>query len=189
MSWLTNLFRGKSKLPSEEGRKWVEGRIAFEKGETYFRNGQDAEALTHFDKAIECGFENNVYELRALCLQTLNFDLDAIDDFNMAIASSQHDCNLYFSRSNSKSVIEDFEGCVADLEEAIRLSAIDNDLNRNYSIAAKEQGYRDGHTVMYKMKLLSAKIRLKREQQDRNLSEEMKVILKGSKKEKIYKRR
>lgn len=185
MSWLSNLFARKSKTPSEKGTRWLEGRKAFEQGKKFYEHRQDKEALTCFDKALENGFEYGVFELRAFCLQALGYDLDAIDDFTRAIAESPDDCNLYFARAMSKNGVDDFQGSVDDLEKAVELSKVDNDLNQSYRASAMEQGSKDGHTGTYGMQLIMARTRLNRELKEAEVRE----LLNEEKKIKTYKRR
>lgn len=141
LSSFFNSFKKKTKHSSENESKSLDGIKALEKGKKHFTEKQNRSALDWFDKAIEYGVEHEVYGLRAMCLQALDFHLDAIDDFNKAILLSPDDCNLYYMRSISKSAIGDVDGCVADLEEAVRLSKADNEMNRSYDIGAKEQGW------------------------------------------------
>ena len=110
MNWFSNLFKKKPSDASPSDRRWLEGYRSFEKGKQFYLDRQTNEALQHFDIAIENGYEGDVYDLRAACLQALGYDYDAIEDFNKAISLSPNDCNKYFSRSVSKRSILDFEG-------------------------------------------------------------------------------
>ncbi len=76
-----------------------------------------------------------------MCLQRAGYDLDAIEDFGKAIAAQPQDCNLYFMRSLSLSVVCRFAEAVNDLQEAIRLSKIENKRNAGYHACAMEQGH------------------------------------------------
>ena len=79
--------------------------------------------------------------MRAMSLQALNFDLDAIDDFDRAILLAPGEANLYHMRSFSREAAGDHEGCVSDLQEAIRLSKIVNRHNDYWNGYAKETGW------------------------------------------------
>ena len=80
------------------------------------------DALNCFDSAVACGYEDaTLFSSRGSCLQTLKWHLDAIDDFNRAIALEPKDSNGYFMRSISKSATGDLHGSVSDLQEAIRV--------------------------------------------------------------------
>lgn len=178
MNWLEKLL-GKKKTPKlsaeekEQSQKKWDGFDFFQKGQDCYFNRQTNEALSYFDKAFECGFaENfpseatNLYDLRAGCLQELDFHYDAINDFDKSISLSPNDCNKFFSRSISKGTVLDFEGEVADLERAIELSKIDNELNREYNDEAQKQGHKNV-AGMYQMRVVMAKMNLDSEIKDR----------------------
>lgn len=179
MSWLSNLFNKKKTpefLPEEQAKskiKW-EGFDYFEKGGNCYYSRQTTEALLYLDKAFEFGFEENfpsdastLYDLRAACLQELEFHYDAIADFDRSISLEPNDCNKFFSRSISKGAVLDFEGEIADLEKAIQLSKIDNALNREYNDEALKQGYKNGAAEMFKMRFIMAKMNLDSEIRNR----------------------
>jgi tetratricopeptide (TPR) repeat protein len=108
----------------------------------HFSARRDQEAVDCFDKALECGIEDaELFGLRGSCLQSLEWHLDAIDDFTRAISLEPDDCNLYFQRAMSKTATGDQLGFQADIQQAIRLSKMDNALNRNYNQGAKEMGW------------------------------------------------
>lgn len=163
MRWLINLF--KKKIQSSEygtqqtNEKLYEGFLAFQEGEKLYENRKNNEALNYFDLAIDKGFLEKSYEFRGRCLQELNYDYDAIDDFNQAIAMTPEDCKLYFSRSLSKGAIGDFQGEVDDLEKAIELSRTGNDRNREYDINAQQMGFTDASSL-FRSYLKIAKQRL-----------------------------
>jgi len=139
MKWFSNLFKNKSSNPSETGKNWIEGHRFFELGkEFYFIKRLPNEGLQYFDKAIANGFEENVFNLRAGCLQELDYHYEAIEDFNKAISLSPNDCNIYFCRSISKNATLDYEGQIADLIKAIELSQVNNEMNRIYNESAKK---------------------------------------------------
>jgi tetratricopeptide (TPR) repeat protein len=148
-------------------KKWLEGYEAFERGRNHYLKHAIKEALDCFDKAIECGLgdEFDVYSLRGTCLQALNFDIDAIDDFNKAIASEPEDSNLYFMRSISRGATGDLHGCVSDLEEAIRVAGVGNAANISYNGWAKEHGY-NGIIDKYKLDLFNANLSLEMQASD-----------------------
>jgi tetratricopeptide (TPR) repeat protein len=101
-------------------------------------------------------------------LQALGFHKDAIIDYSKAILLEPENCNLYFCRSNSKKALEDFEGLIEDIEIAIRLSKIDNELNENYHIGAQEMGWPEGHTSLYQSNLEMAKLMMMNHQQKKD---------------------
>jgi tetratricopeptide (TPR) repeat protein len=145
----------------------MDGYSAAKRGYAHFLEQRWQEALDCFDEAIDFGFkgggrasDDGVYSLRGTCLKALGFDLDAIDDFNKAIELNQEDCNGYFQRAFCKKGAGDIAGCVGDLQEAVRLSEVDSDLNREYNVLAKKQGSQSA-TSLYMAHLLLAESKLK----------------------------
>jgi len=147
------------KPQSHENAQWADGYKAFETAKGFYQEQHDQDAVIWFDKAIERGFENaEVFGLRGTCLQALDFNLDALEDFNRAISLDPADCNLYYLRSLSRGCTGDTDGALSDLREAIHLSKADTELNRTYSVAAKQTGFRRGHTAMYEMKMIDEEL-------------------------------
>jgi tetratricopeptide (TPR) repeat protein len=145
-------------MESEQDKEWFCGLAAFEKGMTYYEEKDFQSALACFDNAIECGYEDNIYGFRADCLQNSGLCDQAIRNYDIAISKQPNDCNLYFQRSISKSIIGDVDGAIGDIEEAIQLSKIDNERNANYRAAAIHQGWPGGHTELYEYSLTSENI-------------------------------
>lgn len=163
-----NLFKKKKKdsAPSVDNQRWVDGFRAFQKGKGLYLEGQPREALDYFDQSVELTFEeDDIYGLRGSCLQSLKFDLDAIDDFTKAIASEPNDSNLYFMRSNSRGATGDLTGRVADLQEAIRLATVHSALNKAYDEFAIEKGW-SGVVNMFRTALISANLALEHQATD-----------------------
>jgi tetratricopeptide (TPR) repeat protein len=90
-------------------------------------------------------------------LQALGFELDAIDDFNEAIAREPEDANLYFMRAMSKGHTGDFDGSISDHQEAVRLSKADTQNNAYLNDYAKETGWPSA-TTFYEQYLRFAQI-------------------------------
>ena len=146
---------------------WRDGYKAFQIGEDLLLKEQFQEALHYFDTAINSGSEGtDVYAARGSCLQSLEFHLDAIDDFTKAIGFNPADSNLYFMRSLSKGATGDLQGRVADLQEAIRVAGIDNASSRALNALANERGYKDGIVGKYQMDLMHANLDLERQADD-----------------------
>lgn len=181
MKWFINLFKNKSQESSESYRKWSEGFDAYEIEKVLFSKRKAKDALQYFDKAIEIGFKNEVFEFRARCVQELDYHYDAIADFDEAIRLSSKDCNLYFSRSVSKGAIKEYIGEISDLKKAVELSKENNELNRIYNDEAEKMGYKNGIAEMFQMRLVSAELDLEFEKEEQkrmiNASPKMKVIL------------
>jgi tetratricopeptide (TPR) repeat protein len=165
MNWFTNLFKKKKseKTIYNDDLEW-DIFIHFGRGKKYFLEEKWAEALYHLDEALGLGYKkNDIHEIRGYCLQALEYPFDAIEDFNKSILFYPNDCNLYFTRAILKKEIFDYEGEINDLEKAIELSGIINDLNENYNEIAIKNGYCDGLkglNSMYRMVLFGAKSRL-----------------------------
>jgi tetratricopeptide (TPR) repeat protein len=145
---------------NSEDRK-APGVEAFNKGEDFLSKKRMQEALECFDEAIDCGYIGNtdVYAMRGSCLQSLGYDLDAIDDFDRAIVLKPENSLTFYQRSLSKTAAGDLRGCVSDLQEAIRLADVDNRYTRGLDVHARETEYKDS-AHYYLLQMDSAKIRL-----------------------------
>jgi tetratricopeptide (TPR) repeat protein len=143
-----------------ENRK-AAGVEAFKKGKDFLSQKQMQEALECFDEAIDCGYVDNadVYFNRGSCFQSLDYDLDAIDDFDRAIILQPENSLTFYMRSLSKTATSDLRGCISDLQEAIRLADVDNKYTRDIDVHARETGYKDS-AHYYRLQMDSAKIRL-----------------------------
>jgi tetratricopeptide (TPR) repeat protein len=124
------------------------------------------EALKYFDLAIKNKYTKpEVFSLRASCLNDLGFYYDAIEDFNRAIESNPEKgiANNYFMRSLVKDSIFDFEESFLDINEAVRLSKLDNDDNAYWNGHAKKTiGYKTA-TEFYEWHLDMIKTKIDRE--------------------------
>jgi tetratricopeptide (TPR) repeat protein len=139
----------------------VTGVDAFIKGNDFFCKKRMQEALECFDEAIECGYidDADVYINRATCLQSLDYPLDSIDDFDRAIALQPENSFTFSQRSLSKSASGDLRGCVSDLQEAIRLADVDNKYTRFSDAYVRELGYKNS-AGYYWPQLVRARIHL-----------------------------
>lgn len=171
MSWFSKFFIKKTNQNAHRYKQLFarkkESLDYFEKGEESYFDKDKNQALLYFDKSLASGFaeffENRLatlYDLRAGCLQELEFHFNAIRDFDKSISLSQNDCNKYFCRSQSKLSILDYEGAVLDLQKAIEVSRIDNEHNRIFNEQANEQGYKNGAADFYQLSLQRAKMDL-----------------------------
>ncbi len=131
---IANIFKKTTSLPKKSDHLWREGYEAFERGKNLYFQNEILQALHNFDTAIDSGFEGaDVYSMRGGCLQTLQYDLDAIDDFTKAIEFDPEDSNYYYMRSISKGAVGDLHGGIEDLKEAIRLAGIDSASTRSHN--------------------------------------------------------
>jgi tetratricopeptide (TPR) repeat protein len=143
--------------PNESNRLWMEGYNALERGKDLYFKKEYYHALSNLDIAIASGFEGaDAYGMRGGCLQSLRFDLDAIDDLTKAIEFDPQDSNNYFMRSISKAAVGDLRGRVDDLKMAIRLACIDGPTTHRYNSYAREKGFKDGVADMYRAELVKA---------------------------------
>lgn len=157
LSSLLNLFRKKPSASTKANARWLQGYHAFEAGKKHFAERRDQEAVDCFDTAVECGFEDEpLFSLRGSCLQALEWQLDAIDDFTKAISLEPQDCNHYFQRAVSKESIGDQQGHLADIKDAIRLAKADNATNRIYNLGAKDKGWQSAAAMYEGIAALSA---------------------------------
>ena len=164
---IVTLFKKPATKPMEGDQRWIVGYKALERGKELYFQKDDQQALPFFDAAIDSGFEGaNVFGMRGGCLQSLHFDLDAIDDFTKAIKFDPEDSNNYFMRSISKGAVGDLQGCIDDLKEAIRLASIDSASSRSHNAHARENGYTNGVADMYRMQIMSAQLDLERQASD-----------------------
>jgi hypothetical protein len=103
IEYLLRFFKKRATQRLETKRtaqRWREACDAFQKGKDFYFKKRMQEALGCFDEAIDCGYvdDADVYAMRGGCLQSLDFDLDAIDDFDGVIALKPEDCVTLFQR-------------------------------------------------------------------------------------------
>ena len=140
------------------GLRWVKpiatdtiskGLKAYHEGHAYDEKSMHHEAVECFTEAIEYGYTNiDVFLKRGSSLQLLHKHELAIHDFNRVIAHRQDDCYPLFMRAVSKYKIGDIRGAIIDLEEAIKLSLVENDTNDEYREVALKLGW-GTHTKLY----------------------------------------
>lgn len=161
MNWFSKIF--KKRQLSQADKEFFDGYREFAAGEKLYREvhsftqtgrneikintnkEKDLEALNHFDKAIEKGFDESiVFSLRGNILDSLGYYFEALEDYNLAILKkpTQGVADNYYRRSWVKTMILDYEGSLADLKEAIRLSQLNNDDNRYWNAGYQKIGYK-----------------------------------------------
>jgi tetratricopeptide (TPR) repeat protein len=155
LSFFRNIFTAnKSQKQTPQGNLFVKGYKAFEMAKKADSERNDSAALSYYDIAVDCEIEE-AYQGRAFILQGLNYDLEAIEDFDSAIIASPDDPNLYFGRHLSKSKTGDYGGAVKDMEHAVSLSKISSYLNDEYDDERQKKGYNNA-TQFFEMWQLRA---------------------------------
>jgi tetratricopeptide (TPR) repeat protein len=117
-----------------------------------------AEALVQFDIVERTNRYESIYYERGCCLQSLDYHLDAIDDFTKAIELSPGEANIYFMRSMSYLQLGDVVEAWKDNITAIQLSKNNNNENSEANKRAKEMGYETA-TSFYELRLDFVKLR------------------------------
>jgi tetratricopeptide (TPR) repeat protein len=119
-----------------------------------------------------------VYRRRGDCLNDLGYFFEALEDYNKVIGKNPKKgiaCN-YYTRSLIKGSLFDYEGSLADLREAIRLSKFDNDDNEYWNNYAKSTGF-SSQTAFYEMWLpTEVEISVKRAYTDKEIAEKLEKI-------------
>jgi tetratricopeptide (TPR) repeat protein len=140
---------------SKYSKEYFEGLDAFKVGkELYNASSQDRSlsvdrrrqkqiaALEFFDQAIERGYEwADIYLSRGSCLNSLGYELDALEDYNKAIEKDSEKAHPYFIRALIKESIYDYEGSIADIKDAIRLSKHKTEDNKYWNDYSRKTGY------------------------------------------------
>jgi tetratricopeptide (TPR) repeat protein len=135
-------------------------------GSPELRESKKKEALRYFDQAIANGFDTSeAFSFRGSCLNDLGFYFDALEDYDKAI--QKHPTKAiaanYYTRSQIKQSLLDFHGSLSDLNEAIRLSKLDNDDNRWWDKHVQKIGY-NSHTEFCEESLRWLKTLIEREE-------------------------
>jgi tetratricopeptide (TPR) repeat protein len=145
----------KKKIAKINATNYMKGLESYERGRKCIMNkDDDGSALDCLNLAIELGFqEAEVYGLRASCLSSLKKYKEAITDFDMAISLAPNKAQEYHGRSLAKSLTGDLEGSIKDLEEAVRLSKIDNANNRWWNQYSKDTHWGNTATEVYEWDL------------------------------------
>jgi tetratricopeptide (TPR) repeat protein len=199
MNWFAKLFR--PKLLSQSDRNFFDACKAFATGEEIFKGAvlskdswesalnKKEKALEFFDEAIKKGLvepsvfhhgfdESEVFLLRGSCLDDLGFYFEALEDFNRAIERKPRKgiADNYFRRGMVKKSLFDFEGYLADLNEAIRISKLDNDDNKYWNDGYLKRGFAS-QTAFYEMWLpTEAEISYRRTIPRKMIEEDLKKI-------------
>jgi tetratricopeptide (TPR) repeat protein len=176
-----------------EGIKaWLQGKKFY--SEAFAERGSKIESAQRYEQALECidralhlGFENaEVHQTRGICLRSLEYDYDAIEAFNDAILMNGDDCNSFYFRSISKSMVLDYEGALADIKSAIQLSKRRTVRNDIYNSNARKSGHRNGVIEMYESYLGFIRIGLEQEERERAITNpEMLAVFRERKRKRL----
>jgi tetratricopeptide (TPR) repeat protein len=199
MNWFAKLSRPKPL--SQSDRDFFDACKAFATGEEIFKQAvsskgshestleQIKEALKFFDEAIKKGLvepavfhhgfdESEAFSLRGSCLDDLGFYFEALEDFNRAIERKPRKgiAHNYYRRGLVKQLLFDFEGYLADLNEAIRISKLDSDDNKYWNEGYAKLGFAS-QTAFYEMWLpTEAEISYRRKIPRKMIEEDLKKI-------------
>ena len=111
-------------------------------------------------------------------MNDLGYYFEALEDYNKAIEKKPRKgiASNYHMRSIIKDSLFDFEGSLADLKEAIRLSKLDNDDNAYWNNYAKSTGF-SSQTAFYEMWLpTEAEISSKKARPRKIIEEELRKM-------------
>ena len=101
-------------------------------------------ALEYYDYAIEVNpAAPTALNCRAFCLQSLEYYLDAIDDFSQALLWAPDDPNLHFGLGSCCAAIKKYDLAVLHGDRAVSWAAAKNPRYAAYEQLATERGYKD----------------------------------------------
>lgn len=131
MSWLGNIFKAKSKMPSEQGREdpltETEGGLWMKKGMEalkfelkameYHLNDDYENALKYYTLAIDNGLESSrVFKYRGSIFRVNNRYQEAIQDFNNSILLNPDEFEAHYLRYKTNCEIDNYEQAESDLK-------------------------------------------------------------------------
>lgn len=198
---LFNLMFNKNKSTDKQRREeYYLGKELIAKARIFLEMEEYSKALPLLDKAIELEQKEGYY-IRGLCLQALEFNLDAIDDFTKTISMAPNDCNLYFCRGNSEINLNQYDSAIEDGAKAVQLAEAGFVDNKRYDEAAIAQGSSSASSVYSAMigtwKIMQGDPKIQKLLQDRfkqrlesSLPEDIAYIKEEQrKKDELFKRR
>ena len=168
MNWVSKIFKSnkpeKSIAPNKSTKEYFEGYDTFKVGQQLTKDAvldkslsaerrrqKTIAALEFLDQAIQKGYdEAEAFALRVSVLRDLDYDIDALNDYNICIDKNPNKASYYYARALTKQFIYDYSGSLADFKEAIRLSKLDNDDTRYWNDYALQTGFNSA-TEKYKM--------------------------------------
>ena len=135
-----NYFEGQKSYHA--GKKLFSESVLDKSLSTQRRKQKKIAALEFLDKAIEIGYDEAVaFSYRGMCLRALNYDIDAIEDFNKCIEKNPLIASYFYDRAMTKRFIYDYQGSLKDFKKAIELSKLDNDDTKYWNNYAKVSGF------------------------------------------------
>lgn len=150
----------------EVGRKLFSEAVLDKSFDNERRKQKKIAALEFLDRSIEVGYNDaEVFCIRGMCLRDLNFDVDAIEDFDRCIEINPSKASYYYDRALTKELICDYEGSLIDFEKAIELSKLENHDTLFWNNYAKESGFNSA-TQKYEYDLEFLKMTIKNSSED-----------------------
>jgi tetratricopeptide (TPR) repeat protein len=117
---------------------------AVKKGMEFDNMGQFTLALEYYDYAVDVNpADPAALNLRAFCLQSLEYYLDAIEDFTAALVWAPDDPNLHFGLGNCLAALKKYDLAVLHGDRAVQWAAAKDPRYAAYEELALERGYKD----------------------------------------------
>lgn len=88
-----------------------------------FDNNNFEAAIDEIDRLFKIyGEKPELYDIRAMSLESLGFYLDAIDDYTKYLSHDPNCANVYFLRGSAKQQVGQYPESKSDFEKAIKLN-------------------------------------------------------------------
>lgn len=106
-----------------EFQRNIENEALTKKALQYFIAGQYETAIAETDKIIDedNNFSKEAYDIRAMSLESLNYNLDAIDDFTQSLTMDPSSANIYYLRGLARQKVGGYAEALEDLKYAVHL--------------------------------------------------------------------
>lgn len=117
----------------------------FKKGDTFYRNGDHAEAILEFDKAIELdgNFVNALLQ-RGFCRNITKDFEGAIKDFSRVVELEPNHRWAYVSRGSARNKTGEYQLAINDFNEALKIDPTDQEAYNNRGFSKKLMGDKSG---------------------------------------------
>ncbi|MBK7969726.1 MAG: tetratricopeptide repeat protein [Bacteroidetes bacterium] len=117
----------------------------FKKGDTFYRNGDHAEAIAEFDKAIELdGKFVNALLQRGFCRNITKDFEGAVKDFSRVIELEPNHRWAYVSRGSARNKTGEYQLAIDDFNEALKMDPTDQEAYNNRGFSKKLMGNKSG---------------------------------------------